>query len=86
MHHLFIGGSGLIGSHPNDHLMDEEFLDADAAVVLTVWAECRQLDWPFMASLMRRPAWLFDARRAVDLVAAQVSVLEIWAIGAGEQG
>ncbi len=44
MHHLFIGGSGLIGSHPNDHLMDEEFLDADAAVVLTVWAECRQLD------------------------------------------
>jgi len=39
-----------------------------------------------MASLMRRPAWLFDARRAVDLVVAQVSVLEIWAIGAGEQG
>ncbi|MBD1194708.1 nucleotide sugar dehydrogenase [Vulcanococcus sp. Clear-D1] len=63
----------------------EVFRDADAAVVLTDWAEYRQLDWPLFAALMRRPAWVFDTRRGVDLLAARRCGLETWAIGAGEQ-
>ena len=35
---------------------------------------------------MRRPAWVFDTRRGVDLAAARACGLETWAIGAGEQG
>ncbi len=74
------------GSFQVEAELVDVFRDADAAVVLTDWAEYRQLDWPWMASLMRRPAWLFDTRRAVDLAAARASGLESWAIGAGEQG
>jgi len=63
----------------------EVFRDADAAVVLTDWSEYQQLDWSLIAGLMRRPAWVFDTRRVVDLAAARASGLETWAIGAGEQ-
>jgi UDPglucose 6-dehydrogenase len=65
--------------------LSETFYDADAAVVLTDWAEYRQLDWPLLGALMRRPAWVFDTRRGVDLEAARRCGLETWAIGAGEQ-
>lgn len=65
--------------------LSEIFCDADAAVVLTDWAEYRQLDWPLLCALMRRPAWVFDTRRGVDLEAARRCGLETWAIGAGEQ-
>lgn len=65
--------------------LSEIFCDADAAVVLTDWAEYRQLDWPLLGALMRSPAWVFDTRRGVDLEAARRCGLEIWAIGAGEQ-
>ena len=64
----------------------EVFRDADAAVVLTDWAQYRELDWSLLAPLMRRPAWGFDTRRGVDLAAARTCGLETWAIGAGEQG
>jgi UDPglucose 6-dehydrogenase len=61
------------------------FPEADAVVVLTNWAEYRQLDWDQIAPLMRRPAWVFDTRRGVDLEAARACGLETWAIGASEQ-
>jgi len=36
---------------------------ADAVVVLTEWGAFASLDWPGdRGALMRRPAWLFDAR------------------------
>jgi UDPglucose 6-dehydrogenase len=61
------------------------FQEADAVVVLTDWAEYRQLVWHQIAPLMRRPSWVFDTRRGVDLEAARACGLETWAIGAAEQ-
>ena len=77
------GGHGQFQVEPE---LLEVFRDADAAVVLTDWQVYRLLDWPQVAGLMRRPAWVFDTRRGVDLAAAQACGLETWAIGAGEQG
>ena len=41
---------------------------ADAVLVLTEWQDYRQLNWSELAALMRRPAWVFDARAVVDPV------------------
>lgn len=57
---------------------------ADAVLILTEWAEYRQLDWQAIAAVMRRPAWLFDARGIADIAAARTAGLSVWRIGEGE--
>jgi len=61
------------------------FDQADAVVLLTDWAEYRDLDWRRVSQLMRRPGWVFDTRRGTDLAAARACGLETWAIGCGER-
>ena len=39
---------------------------ADALLLLTEWPQFASLDWAALAPLMRHPAWLFDARAAVQ--------------------
>ena len=56
---------------------------ADAVLVLTEWAEFSALSWPEFAAVMRRPAWLFDARAAVDRAAARSAGLNVWTVGQG---
>lgn len=56
---------------------------ADAVLVLTEWAEFSVLSWSQIAAVMRRPAWLFDARAAVDLAAARCAGLNVWTVGQG---
>jgi len=57
---------------------------ADAVVVLTEWGAFAQLDWPAIAALMRRPAWLFDARAITDAAAARSAGLQVWRVGEGD--
>ena len=57
---------------------------ADAVVVLTEWSTFRQLDWPAIAAVMRRPAWLFDARAITDVEAAREAGLRVWRVGEGD--
>ena len=57
---------------------------ADAVLVLTEWQDYRQLNWSELAALMRRPAWVFDARAVVDPVAVKAAGLRSWRIGDGE--
>ena len=57
---------------------------ADAVLVLTEWQDYRQLNWSELAALMRRPAWVFDARAVVDPVAVKAAGLRLWRIGDGE--
>jgi UDPglucose 6-dehydrogenase len=57
---------------------------ADAVLVLTEWQDYRQLNWSELAALMRRPAWVFDARAVVDPVAVKAAGLMSWRIGDGE--
>lgn len=56
---------------------------ADAVLILTDWQEYRQLDWSALAGRMRRPGWVFDARRGTNLAEAECQGLETWQIGRG---
>ena len=56
---------------------------ADAVLVLTEWQQFAQLDWSTLASAMRQPAWLFDARAICDAAAAQAAGLKVWRVGEG---
>ena len=56
---------------------------ADAVLILTEWQQFRTLDWPAIASVMRRPAWLFDCRAIADAQAARAAGLQIWTVGEG---
>ncbi len=56
---------------------------ADAVLILTEWAAYRQLDWAALALVMRRPAWLFDARAIADAEAARAAGLSVWRVGEG---
>ncbi len=56
---------------------------ADALLLLTEWCTFARLDWPVVASLMRKPAWLFDARAKADGAAARAAGLQVWTVGEG---
>jgi UDPglucose 6-dehydrogenase len=56
---------------------------ADAVLLLTEWAEFGDLDWAGIASVMRQPAWLFDARATADASAARYAGLRVWRVGEG---
>jgi len=57
---------------------------ADAVLILTDWAQYRDLDWATIAARMRRPGWVFDTRRCTNLSDAAAQGLETWQIGLGE--
>jgi UDPglucose 6-dehydrogenase len=56
---------------------------ADALLLLTEWQAFAQIDWAAVAALMRRPAWLFDARAKADAAAARAAGLQVWTVGEG---
>ncbi len=59
---------------------------ADALLLLTEWQLFAQIDWPAVAAVMRRPAWLFDARAKADVAAARAAGLNVWCVGDGADG
>jgi UDPglucose 6-dehydrogenase len=56
---------------------------ADAAVLVTEWAEFARLDWTAAAAVMARPL-LVDGRNFIDPAAAAAAGLEYEGIGLGE--
>ncbi|MEX0588785.1 MAG: nucleotide sugar dehydrogenase, partial [Cyanobium sp.] len=56
---------------------------ADALLLLTEWQEFAAIDWTAVATLMRQPAWLFDARAKADGSAARAAGLQVWTVGEG---
>jgi UDPglucose 6-dehydrogenase len=56
---------------------------ADALLLLTEWDHFARIDWPALASVMRQPAWLFDARARADGAAARAAGLHVWTVGEG---
>ena len=57
---------------------------ADAVLILTEWQQYRELDWAALAPLMRKPAWVFDARGVVDPKQVESAGLNVWRVGEGE--
>ena len=74
------------GSWQRSETVLEAACGADALLVLTEWAEFRQLPWPELAAVMRKPAWLFDARAIADAEAVRRAGLRLWRVGDGQQG
>ena len=56
---------------------------ADALLLLTEWQAFAQIDWPALATEMRRPAWLFDACAKADAAAVRAAGLQVWTVGEG---
>ncbi|MFN7900435.1 MAG: nucleotide sugar dehydrogenase [Synechococcaceae cyanobacterium] len=56
---------------------------ADAVLILTEWQDYGSLNWAELAAVMRRPAWLFDARAVADPTAARAAGLNVWRVGEG---
>ncbi len=57
--------------------------DIDAFVVLTEWAEYRQIQWNKITNLMRKPSWVFDTRSIIDVKMAKLEDINVWRIGDG---
>ena len=57
---------------------------ADAVIILTEWSQYRSLDWSALVSLMRQPAWVFDARSVVIPAEVEAAGLNLWRVGEGE--
>ena len=56
---------------------------ADACLLLTEWSQYQDLDWQSIAGVMRRPAWLFDARGIANAEAATSAGMQVWRVGQG---
>ncbi len=56
---------------------------ADAVLILTEWNHFRNLDWQSLAPLMRKPAWVFDARAVVNPTTVKSAGLKLWRVGDG---
>jgi UDPglucose 6-dehydrogenase len=80
-----VAGSGLSGDGVWQAVTSPEqaVAKADAVLVLTEWQSFHALDWSQLARLMRRPAWLFDARAVTDLTTARLAGLQVWRVGMG---
>lgn len=58
---------------------------ADAAVILTEWAEFSSLPWPALAAVMRKPSWVFDTRSCVDSARVRQAGLNLWTVGGSNE-
>ena len=63
--------------------LNEIFYKVDAVLVLTEWEEYKDIEWKRFADLMRKPAWVFDARGVVDPSQIKATGLSLWRVGDG---
>ena len=75
--------SGQTGGWTTSETALEAAQGADALLILTEWSQYRSIDWSSIAAVMRKPAWLFDARAISDAAAARTAGLNVWCVGEG---
>ena len=64
--------------------VEDAVTGADAVLVLTEWQHYRDLNWLDLASRIRKPAWVFDARAVADPEQVRAAGLTLWRVGYGE--
>ncbi len=57
---------------------------SDAIVILTEWEEYLNINWEEISTMMRKPAWIFDARSILDPKEIKDNDLYLWRIGNGQ--
>ncbi len=63
----------------------DTFQYADAELILTEWNEYSKINQEEVCMLMRKPAWIFDARSIVDANLIKKANLNFWRIGDGSK-
>ena len=71
------------GNWVSIEMIDDVFVGADAAVILTEWEEYSLIDWNKASKLMRSPSWVFDSRSILDPKNMKDYDLNFWRIGDG---
>ena len=56
---------------------------SDAILILTEWEDYFNIDWEELSQVMRKPAWIFDARSVLKKNEIRNDDLKIWRIGDG---
>ena len=64
--------------------IEETLRGADAVVLLTEWEEFKYLPWNNLINLMRKPSWVFDTRNLLDPSDFNISGINFWSNGRGE--
>ena len=64
--------------------INDVFVDSDAVIILTEWAEYKKIDWDSQVEFMRRPSWIFDTRNLLELKNIDTNKVNIWQTGNGE--
>ena len=75
---------GASGSWCRSESVESAVAGADAVLILTEWEQYQQLNWTDLASRMRRPAWVFDARAVTESQQVRAAGLSLWTVGDGE--
>ena len=55
--------------------------EADAIIFLTPWNEFKLLPFNEIYKIMRKPAWIFDARNCIDISLVKKIGFKVWRIG-----
>ena len=55
--------------------------EADAIIFLTPWNEFKLLPFNEIYKIMRKPAWIFDARNCLDISQVREIGFKVWRIG-----
>ena len=61
--------------------IEEASKDSDAIVVLTEWKEFYNINWDFIYTIMRKPAWVFDTRSCINYQKANKAGFNVWTLG-----
>ncbi len=61
----------------------EALKNVDAVLIITAWDEFFGLDWNYLASLMRSPAWVFDTRSVINRQEIENTGINLWKLGEG---
>jgi len=60
-----------------------DFFRSDAIILLTEWEEYTNINWLEVSNMMRKPAWVFDARSILSPKKITGAKLNLWTIGDG---
>ncbi len=73
-----------IGNWESTNTIEDTVIGADAILILTEWKDYKELNWQKLASLMRRPAWVFDARAVADADEVKAAGFSFWCVGSSK--
>ena len=63
--------------------IEETFINADAILITTEWEDFKKINWLKVATLMRKPSWIFDTRSIVNKSDLKKSGINLWKLGYG---